>query len=104
MTQNAEPVTPADFARMVAREGDKVELKTGTGSRPLQEAIVGFSNTPGGGVIYIGVTDDRQIVGRALDQGTDDAIRQASLDVKNPGRLTVDEIRVGSKIARRTNL
>lgn len=96
MTRQVATVTSVEFERIIAREGDKVELKTGTGAKPLQEAIVSFSNTPGGGVIYIGVTDARQVVGRSLDQGTDDAIREASLAAKNPGRLMIAEVRVNS--------
>lgn len=40
--------------------------------------------------------DDRRVVGRALDQGTDDEIqRTASVDTHNVGRYRVREIRVG---------
>ena len=87
--------SPQEFHALIVRETDYVELKTGTGSKSLQEALVAFSNTDGGW-IFVGVKDDRQVVGRALDQGTDDEIhRTASVDTHNVGRYRIREIRVG---------
>lgn len=60
--------TAQAFQKLIEREDDRVELRTGTGSRPLQEALVAMSNTDGGRV-FIGVTDKREVVGRRLDQG-----------------------------------
>ncbi|MGH3885264.1 MAG: ATP-binding protein [Pseudonocardiaceae bacterium] len=60
---------------MIDREGDRIELKTGAGAKPLQEALVAFSNTEGG-LIFIGVDNDRRVVGRSLDQSTDDQIHR----------------------------
>jgi hypothetical protein len=37
-----------EFRCLIANEGDRIELKTGTSSKPLQEALVAFSNTDGG--------------------------------------------------------
>lgn len=54
-----DAVTAEGFAQLVSREHEHLELKSGAGRRPLQEAIVAFSNT-GGGVILIGVRDDRR--------------------------------------------
>lgn len=85
--------TPTEFAELVARENDQVELKTGTGNKPLQEALVALSNTDGG-VIFLGVDDRRNVLGRTLDQGTDDAIHQAALDAYNVGRYEVQQVRV----------
>lgn len=88
---------PAEFSTLVLREADRVELKTGTGRKPLQDAIVALSNTDGGW-IFIGVKDDRTVVGRELDQGTDDEIhRTASVDVNNVGRYRVRQIHVGER-------
>lgn len=97
MVSERVSLTRAKFESEIALESDGVELKSGVGSKPIQEAIVAFSNTAGGGVIYIGVADDRSIVGRSLDQGTDDAIRQASTAVRNPGKITLTELFVDSK-------
>jgi len=85
---------PEDFQGLIDRENDRVELKTGAGRRPLQEALVALSNTDGG-VIFIGVDDRRNIVGRTLDQGTDDTIHQAAVDAHNVGRYRVSQIMVG---------
>jgi predicted HTH transcriptional regulator len=71
---------------LVERETDQVELKTGVSGDKVQEAMVAFSNADGG-VIFIGVQDDRTIVGRALDQGTDDAIAGGSCNVGVPPTL-----------------
>lgn len=79
---------------MVERETERVELKTGAGGKPLQEAMVAFSNTEGG-VIFLGVDDKRQILGRVLDQGTDDQIHRAASDAHNVGRYRVRQILVG---------
>jgi ATP-dependent DNA helicase RecG len=92
--EEAARYTPAEFAVIIARETDDVELKTGTGARPLQEAMVAFSNSEGGS-IYIGVTDDREVVGRLRDQGTDDAIHEAALNTRGLGRYAISQIDVG---------
>ncbi|GIF25221.1 ATP-dependent DNA helicase RecG [Actinoplanes tereljensis] len=85
-----------EFAELIARETDEVELKTGTSADRLQEAIVAFSNTDGG-VIFIGVTDKREVVGRRLDQGTDDKIHQAALAAHDAGRYDIREVEVDGK-------
>jgi predicted HTH transcriptional regulator len=46
--------TAAEFAEVVEIESDVVELKTGLGGVPIQEALVAFSNA-GGGIIFVGV-------------------------------------------------
>lgn len=85
---------PTDFVRLIERETDQVELKTGVSADKVQDAMVAFSNADGG-VIFIGVKDDRTIVGRALDQGTDDAIHGAARAARDLGRYRVKEIQVG---------
>ncbi|MGQ0717007.1 MAG: ATP-binding protein [Pseudonocardiales bacterium] len=80
---------------MIDRESDRIELKTGASGKSLQEALVAFSNTDGG-LIFIGVDNDRQVVGRSLDQGTDDQIhRAAAVDAHNVGRYRIRQITVG---------
>jgi len=88
--------TEEKFALLIERETDSVELKTGTSRDSLQAAMVAFSNG-NGGVIFIGVRDDRSVIGRALDQGTDDKIHEAALAANDLGRYRVQQITVGNK-------
>ncbi|MFZ5869847.1 MAG: ATP-binding protein [Actinomycetota bacterium] len=85
--------TRSEFAAYVEREHERVELKAGAGRRPLQECLVAFSNTDGG-VIFIGVTDAREVRGRRRDQGLDDDIHGAAVDAHNVGRYAIHEITV----------
>mgnify|MGYP001221494187 CR=1 FL=1 len=80
--------TTDEFHQLIEREGNRVELKTGAGRKPIQEVLVAMSNTDGG-VIFLGVKDDRTVVGRKPDQGTEDAINQAARDASNVGRYTI---------------
>ncbi len=84
------------FARLVERETDEVELKSGASAKRLQEAMVAFSNT-GGGTIFIGVDDARNVVGRQRDQGTDDVVHEAALTAHNVGRYRIFAGRVDAK-------
>lgn len=88
--------TEEEFGRIANRESDTVEFKTGAGSRPLQEAMVALSNTSGG-TIFIGVDDRRRIVGKQLDQPTDERINTAAVEAHNLGRYEVRQITVGGK-------
>lgn len=88
-------MTSNEFAQMAAREHERLELKTGTSRKRLQESFVALSNAAGG-VILIGVTDDRRVVGRLRDQGTDDDIHGAAHDAHNVGRYEIGELSVGS--------
>lgn len=84
-----------EFRSLIDRESDRIELKTGASGKSLQEPLVAFSNTDGG-LIFIGVDNDRQVVGRSLDQGTDDQIhRAAAVDAHNVGRYRIRQITVG---------
>lgn len=80
--------TAAEFQRLIEREDDDVELKSGASPRKLQEAMVAFTNS-GGGTIFIGVNDQRVVIGRRRDQGTDDAIHEAALNGVNIGRYAI---------------
>lgn len=82
-----------EFQALIERENDRVELKTGTGNVPLQESLVAFSNADGG-VILIGVTNAREVVGRRLDQGTEDAIHRAARDAHSVGRYRIRQVPV----------
>jgi predicted HTH transcriptional regulator len=79
------------FERLIERETDTVELKTGVSK--LQDPIVAFSNGEGG-VIFVGVDDHRKIHGRRLDQGTEDKIHEAALAAHRPGRYFIRQIDV----------
>jgi ATP-dependent DNA helicase RecG len=96
MIEVAGQYTASEFAALIERETDHIELKTGLGGKPLQEAIVALSNTDGG-VIFVGVNDQREVVGKSHDQGTDDAIHQAALAARDVGRYSIKEVTVAGK-------
>lgn len=83
--------TSEEFQRLIERETNSVELKSGASVQKLQEAMVALSNTDGG-IIFIGVTDKREVVGRRLDQGTDDKVHEAALAAFNVGRYSVQQV------------
>lgn len=87
--------TPQQFARLVARETDTIEKKTGLGQRPLQEVMVAFSNGEGG-VVFVGVSDDGQVIGRDLDQGAEDRVHAAAAEARDIGRYAIRSVRVGA--------
>lgn len=88
--------TAEEFAHFVAREHERLELKSGAGRRPLQEALVAFSNGDGG-VILIGVTDARTVLGRQRTQGLDDDIHGAVADAHYVGRYAIREVTIEGK-------
>jgi len=85
-----------EFEAFAAREHDRLELKTGAGRKPIQEALVAFSNAEGG-VILIGVSDTRQVVGCVRNQGIDDAIHSAAADAHNVGKYVIRQLSVGGR-------
>ena len=85
-----------EFRREFPEEGQYVEFKKGIGRDQLQETAVAFSNADGG-VILVGVSDDGEIVGRALDGGTTDSIHQVMRDVRDPGRYSLHRVVVGGR-------
>lgn len=82
-----------EFNRAFPAENGHVERKSGIGSRPLQEAVVAFSNSEGG-VVLIGVADSGEIQGKPLTQGAEESIHQAVAAVRNPGRYVVQALLV----------
>jgi ATP-dependent DNA helicase RecG len=86
-------MSQATFRATFPAEGDYVEFKTGLGSNPLQEAIVAFSNSRGG-VILFGVDDHGRIVGRERTAGVDNAIHAVFADVRDPGRYDIRALSV----------
>jgi ATP-dependent DNA helicase RecG len=89
--QPASFVSLAAFKRHFPAESPYVEFKTGTGNQPLQDSIVAFSNADGG-VIFVGVNDEGELVGRELTTGTFDAIVQAFRNIHDPGRYSIRQI------------
>jgi ATP-dependent DNA helicase RecG len=85
-----------EFKRLIEREHERLELKTGAGRRPLQETMVAFSNAEGGAIL-IGVTDQREVKGRSRDQGLDDDIHGAANDAHAVGRYEILELRVDQR-------
>ncbi len=83
--------TAEEFARLVEREHERLELKTGVGRKPVQDAMVAFTNTDGG-VIFVGVTDAREVAGRRRDQGLDDAVHEAAATATGLGRYSIRQI------------
>lgn len=88
-----ETYTSAQFAKLIARESNTIERKTGVGVTSLQEALVAMSNTEGG-TIFIGVNDECQVLGRRLDQAVEDKIHEAALASRDVGRYRITEIHV----------
>lgn len=88
--------TAEQFAAFAMREDERVELKSGAGRKPLQESLVALSNTEGG-VIFIGVTDSREVRGRVRDQGLDDDIHDAAVAAHQVGHYSIREVRVGER-------
>lgn len=83
----------SDFVQAFPGEGDHVEFKTGVSGSQLQDTAVAFSNASGG-VILIGVADDGEIVGRALDSGTQDDIHQSMQNTRDVGRYGIAQLDV----------
>lgn len=86
--------TYAEFQYLFPQESTSVEFKTGVGSEPLQEAFVSFSNRDGG-VIFVGVDDGGHVVGRALDQRTEEQINQAAFAARDVGRFECKQVIIG---------
>ncbi len=85
-----------EFKREFPKETQLIEFKKGVSRNQLQETVVSFSNADGG-VILIGVTDNGEAIGRALDGGTADAIHQVMRDVHDPGRYSLHEFSVDER-------
>lgn len=85
-----------EFQRLISRESDTLELKAGLGQEPLQDSLVALSNGVGG-VIFIGVRDDRTVIGRAHDQAADDKVHEAALSARDVGRYRIREVRVAGR-------
>ena len=85
-----------ELAQVIEREHEQIELKTGIGRRPLQASLVAMSNADGG-LIIIGVNDQREVTGRRRDQGLDDEVYGATFDALNVGRVEISEVNVDGR-------
>lgn len=77
-------VTQKEFGAAFPSEGQYVEWKAGTGRRPIQEAIVAFSNADGG-VVMIGIDDRGTVVGCSLDEGVEKDLWEIIGQIESPG-------------------
>jgi len=85
-----------EFQRSFPGESGLVEFKTGVSGEQIQDTAVSFSNADGG-VILIGIRDNGEIAGRALDAGTEDDIHQALQAARDIGRYGVSEVDVAGR-------
>lgn len=86
----------AEFRSLFPVESDYVEFKQGVGARPLQDAVVAFSNADGG-VLFFGVRNDGVPTGLDIGQETEAKIHAAVSDVLSPGRYSVLPLVVGDR-------
>jgi ATP-dependent DNA helicase RecG len=85
-----------EFRARFEAESQYVEFKEGVSGRPIQDAVVAFSNTDGG-VILIGVRDDGTIAGRELTQSVEESLHQTVADTRNPGQYSIHRLIVGQR-------
>jgi len=85
-----------EFRAAFPHEGEHVEFKSGVSGTQLQDTAVAFSNADGG-VVLIGVRDDGELLGRALDAGTHDDIHRALQSTRDVGRYSVTQVDVGGR-------
>jgi ATP-dependent DNA helicase RecG len=86
-------MSAAEFAEAFPEEGQHIEFKNCVSGTQLQDTAVAFSNAEGG-VVLIGVGDDGEVRGRALDAGTADDIHRAVHDARDVGRYAIGQIDV----------
>ena len=89
-------LTTEEFRRDFPQESQYIEFKRGIGQDQVPNTAVAFSNADGG-VILIGVDDDGEIIGRALDAGSTDAIYGAMRTVRDPGRYSLHEVSIAGQ-------
>ncbi len=83
----------AAFSRAFPGESDYVEFKSGFSSTVVQETAVSFSNSDGG-ILWIGVDDAGNLLGKELTGGISANIHQAFNSVRDSGRYQVVEVDV----------
>lgn len=89
-------MTPEGFRAAFPSEGQQVEWKTGTSRRPIQEAVVAFSNADGG-ILMIGVDDRGATVGCPLDEGVEKDLWETISQIESPGPVRINGMRIGQE-------
>lgn len=89
-------MTMSEFGNAFPNEGQHVEFKSGVSGAQLQDTAVAFSNADGG-VVLIGVRDDGEVIGRALDAGTQDDIHRAMQSARDIGRYSIAQLDVDGR-------
>jgi len=89
-------MSTGEFRQEFPGEGQHVEFKRGVSSEQIQDTAVAFSNAEGG-VVLIGVRDDGELLGRALDAGTHDDIHRAIQSARDVGRYSVSQLDIDGK-------
>jgi ATP-dependent DNA helicase RecG len=89
-------LTTEEFQRDFPQENQYIEFKRGIGQDQVPNTAVAFSNADGG-VILIGVDDYGEVVGRALDAGSTDAIYGTMRTVRDPGRYSLHEVSIAGQ-------
>lgn len=87
-------ITLEDFSQHFPGEGHNVEWKAGSGRKPIQEAVVAFSNADGG-LIMLGVQEDGDVIGKSLDAGLEKDLWEVINEIESPGQVQIGEITVG---------
>ena len=87
-------MTAEDFAKRFPSEGQHVEWKSGPSRKPIQEAVVAFSNADGG-VIMLGVGNRGQLFGKPLDDGVEKNLWETLHEIESPGQVELAEVLVG---------
>ncbi len=87
-------MTPEEFKAAFPDEGQYVEWKAGAGRRPVQEAVVAFSNSDGG-IVMIGVDDRGVVVGCPFDSGVEKDLWEMIGQIESPGPVELIGVRVG---------
>lgn len=84
------------FRAAYPSEGQYVEFKKGISAKEIQNTAVAFSNADGG-VVLFGVADDGEVLGRALDAGTQDDIHRAMREARDIGRYSIAQLDVDGR-------
>ena len=87
-------MTLDEFTAAFPGESQYVEWKEGTSGKPLQKAIVAFSNADGG-VVMVGVNDRGKPIGRRLDEGARKTLWETINEIESPGPIEISGLEVG---------
>ena len=87
-------MTPEEFKAAFPDEGQYVEWKAGAGRRPVQEAVVAFSNSEGG-IVMVGVDDTGAVVGCPFDSGVEKDLWEMIGQIESPGPAELFGVRIG---------